>query len=75
MPRQAAEVEQQVADGGADVKAHRPEIAELGIDGLQAAVGDKNRAAVDIPVQQGFSLRKEAVLEGGHGNFQLGVVA
>ena len=42
MPRQAAEVQQQVADGSANVKANRAKVAELGVDGLQAAVGHKN---------------------------------
>ncbi len=69
VPRQAAEVQQQVADGGANVKANRPEIAELSVDGLQAAVGHKNRTAVNVSVQQGFGVREKAVLEGGHGDF------
>ena len=75
VPRQAAEVQQQVADGGANVKANRPKIAELSVDGLQAAVGHKNRTAVNVSVQQGFGVREKAVLEGGHGDFKLGVVA
>ena len=75
MPRQAAEVQQQVADGGTDVKANRAKVAELGVDGLQAAVGHKNRAAVNIAVQERFGVREEAVLQGGHGNFKLSVVA
>jgi hypothetical protein len=59
MPRQAAVVQQQVADGGADIEANRAEVAELGVDGLQAAFGNENRAAVDIAVQQRFGMGKK----------------
>jgi len=50
LARRAAVVQQQVADSRTNVKAHRAEIPELGVDSLQAAVGDKNRAAVNIAV-------------------------
>ena len=56
MPRQAAEIEQQVADGGADVKTDGTEVAELCVDGLQTAVCHENRATVNIAMQQGFSV-------------------
>ena len=75
MPRQTAVVEQQVADGGADIEANRAEKAELGVDGLKAAFGDENRAAVDIAVQQRFGMGEEAMLERGHRQLQLGIVA
>ncbi|MNZ65080.1 hypothetical protein D3C78_832650 [compost metagenome] len=75
MPRQAAEVQQQVADSRANIKTDRAVIPELGIDRFQAALGDKNRAAVDIAVQKRFGLREETVLQRGNSNFQLIVTA
>jgi hypothetical protein len=69
MPRQAAVVQQQVADGGADIEANRAEIAELGVDGLQAAFGNENRAAVDIAVQQRFGMGEEAMLQRATASF------
>ncbi len=59
LARQAAVVKQQVADGGADIEANGAEVAELGVDGLQAAFGNEDRPAVDIAVQQRFAWAKK----------------
>ena len=50
MPRQAAVVQQQVADGGTDIKTYRAEITELRIDGFKTVLGNKNGTAVNIAV-------------------------
>ena len=66
LARQAAVVKQQVADGGADIETNGAEIAELGVDGLQAAFGNEDRPAVDIAVQQRFRMGKETMLQRRH---------
>ncbi len=58
LARQAAVVQHQVADGGTDIEADGAEVAELGVDGLQAAFGNEDRPAVDIAVQQRFRMGK-----------------
>jgi hypothetical protein len=63
--RQAAVVKQQIPDCRTDIKADWTKIAELGVNGFQAAFGNENGAAVNIAVQQRFGMREEAVLERG----------
>ncbi len=75
LARQAAVVQQQVADGGADIEADGAEVAELGVDGLQATFGNEDRPLWISPCSSASCMGKETVLQRRHRQLKLGVVA
>lgn len=63
-----AVTDQQIAQRTADIKTHRAVETELCINHFQSAFLHKDRTAVNIPMQQGFSVAVEAMLQATHGD-------